>query len=114
MVIGEKMFDAAFAFEAYATTRKSWTLVISGYVEWLFVVLVVDCWGLLYIGGILEFVWGVKEFMRFVVGVNLVTTTFAWLFMCAFYVLSAGDEFYLFVKFFGFYGVFVVLLFVFR
>lgn len=110
MVIGEKTFDAAFALEAYATTRKPWTLVTSGYVERSFAALVVDCWGLLYIGGILEPVWGAKELTRFVVGVNLATTTLAWLSMCALYALSAGDEFYLFAKFSGFHGVLAALL----
>ena len=110
MVIGEKTFDAAFALEAYATTRKPWTLVTSGYVERSFAALVVDCWGLLYIGGILEPVWGAKELTRFVVGVNLATTTLAWLSMCARYALSAGDEFYLFAKFSGFHGVLAALL----
>ena len=102
--------DDALALTPFSVVSKPWTLVTSGYYEMSLAALAADCCGLLYIGKVLEPVWGPRELARFVLGVNVATATMSWLSMCALYVFSGFDEFYLFAKFGGFHGVLAALL----
>ena len=87
-----------------------WVLVTSGYYEMTFAALCFDVCCLLYIGKSLEPIWGATELLRFVVGVNIAVATMSWISMFLLYVISAGDEFYLFAKFGGFHGVLAALM----
>ena len=98
------------ALTPYSVVSKPWTLVTSGYYEMSLAALATDCCGLVYIGNNLEPIWGSRELARFVLGVNIATATMSWLSMCALYVFSGLDEFYLFAKFGGFHGVLAGLL----
>lgn len=102
--------DDLLALTPYSVVSKPWTLVTSGYYEMSLAAVATDCCGLLYIGKVLEPVWGARELARFVLGVNVATATMSWLSMCALYVFSGLDEFYLFAKFGGFHGVLAALL----
>ena len=102
--------DSFFALQAYAVMTRPWVLVTSGYYEMTFAALCFDVCGLLYIGKSLEPIWGATELLRFVVGVNIAVATMSWISMFFLYVISAGDEFYLFAKFGGFHGVLAALM----
>ena len=102
--------DSLFALQAYAVMTHPWVLVTSGYYEMTFAALCFDVCCLLYIGKSLEPIWGATELLRFVVGVNIAVATMSWISMFLLYVISAGDEFYLFAKFGGFHGVLAALM----
>lgn len=102
--------DAFLALQAYAVMTHPWVLVTSGYYEMSLSALCFDVCGLLYIGKALEPIWGASELSRFVIGVNFATCTLSWVSMFFLYIISAGDEFYLFAKFGGFHGVLAALM----
>jgi len=81
-----------------------WNVVTSGFYEMHLIGCVVDVLGVLYLGRLLEPIWGTTEFVRFVASVQCAVGAAAFVTMYALYVCTLS-QFYLFAEFSGFHGV---------
>jgi membrane associated rhomboid family serine protease len=85
-----------------------WNVVTSGFYEMNAISFAVDVLGVLYLGRLLEPIWGTPEFVRFVVVAQCAVGVSAFLTMYALYVCTRS-QYYLFAQFGGFHGVLVAL-----
>ena len=85
-----------------------WNVVTSGFYEMNAIGFAVDVLGVLYLGRLLEPIWGTPEFVRFVVVAQCAVGVSAFLTMYALYVCTRS-QYYLFAQFGGFHGVLVAL-----
>jgi membrane associated rhomboid family serine protease len=91
------------------TIPFSWNLVTAGYIEQTIYGLVVNIIGLLFMGKLLEPIWGSKEFLKFIFAVNLLTSIFVFITAIALYYLTMQEN-YLYMPVSGFSGVFAGFL----
>lgn len=83
--------------------------VTAGYYEMGLVGAAVDMLGLMYLGRLVEPIWGASELIHFVVVVNLCVGACTFVTMYTLYVITRS-QFYLFAKFSGFHGILAALM----
>ena len=91
------------------TDRISTFQVTAGYYEMSAVGATVDMLGVMYLGRLVEPIWGAAEFVHFVVIVNLCVGACTFVTMYTLYIITRS-QFYLFAKFSGFHGILAALM----
>ncbi|XP_044507517.1 rhomboid-like protein 19 [Mangifera indica] len=86
------------------TIPFAWNLVTAGYIEQTVHGVVVSTLGLLFMGKLLEPVWGSKEFLKFIFIVNFLTSLCVFTTAIALYYITK-EENYLYMPVSGFHGV---------
>ncbi|KAF5191584.1 Rhomboid-like protein [Thalictrum thalictroides] len=86
------------------TIPFAWNLITAGYIEQSLVGMVVSTLGLLFVGRLLEPIWGSKEFLKFIVVVNFLTSVCVFVTAIAFYYITRQES-YLYTPLSGFHGV---------
>ncbi|KAM1268869.1 hypothetical protein ACFX13_001174 [Malus domestica] len=86
-----------------------WNLITSGYIEQSVYGVFISTIGLLFIGKLLEPVWGSREFLKFIFVVNFLTSICTFITAIAMYYITM-TEFYLYMPVSGFHGVLSGLL----
>lgn len=81
-----------------------WNLITSGYIEQSIHGVVVSTLGLLFIGKLLEPVWGSREFLKFIFVVNFLTSICIFITAIALYYITRKET-YLYMPLSGFHGV---------
>ncbi|XP_058094427.1 rhomboid-like protein 19 [Magnolia sinica] len=81
-----------------------WTLITAGYIEQSLFGVAINIVGLLFIGKLLEPIWGSKEFFKFVVVVNFLTSVCILITAIALYYITRQERF-LYTPLCGFHGV---------
>ncbi|CAL9022533.1 unnamed protein product [Prunus brigantina] len=81
-----------------------WNLLTAGYIEQSVYGVVVSTLGLLFIGKLLEPVWGSREFLKFIFVVNFLTSICTFITAIALYYITMNEN-YLYLPLSGFYGV---------
>ena len=90
------------------TVPRVWNVLTSGFYEMNALSFAVDVLGVLYLGRLLEPIWGTAEFVRFVAVAQVSVGVAAFATMYALYVCTRS-QFFLFAQFGGFHGVLVAL-----
>ncbi|GAV67707.1 DUF1751 domain-containing protein [Cephalotus follicularis] len=91
------------------TIPFAWNLITAGYVEQTVYGMVGSIVGLLFMGKLLEPIWGSKEFLKFIFVVNFVTSICVFVTAIALYYITR-QETYLYMPVSGFQGVLSGLL----
>nr|GMC70850.1 rhomboid-like protein 19 [Ipomoea batatas]GMC77265.1 rhomboid-like protein 19 [Ipomoea batatas]GMD37842.1 rhomboid-like protein 19 [Ipomoea batatas] len=91
------------------TIPFAWNLITAGYVEQSIYGVVVSTVGLLFIGKMLQPIWGAKEFLMFIFIVNFLTAVCVFITAISFYYVTR-EESYLYLPISGFQGVLYGLL----
>ncbi|KAF6167914.1 hypothetical protein GIB67_027692 [Kingdonia uniflora] len=91
------------------TIPFAWNLITAGYVEQLVIGMVISTVGILFIGKVLEPIWGSKEFFKFIIVVNFLTSVCVFTTAIALYYVTR-EEYYLYTPLSGFHGVLSGLL----
>ncbi|GMJ11956.1 hypothetical protein like AT3G07950 [Hibiscus trionum] len=86
------------------TIPFGWNLITAGYIEQSVLGVVVSTLGLLFLGKLLEPIWGSKEFLKFIFVINFLTSFCVFLTAIAFYYITR-QETYLYMPLSGFHGV---------
>ncbi|XP_052722706.1 rhomboid-like protein 19 isoform X1 [Vigna angularis] len=86
------------------TIPFAWNLITSGYVEQSIYGVVISTLGLLFIGKLLEPIWGSREFFKFIFVVNLLTSICVFITAIALYYITRLET-YLYMPLSGFHGV---------
>ncbi|RZC70349.1 hypothetical protein C5167_033643 [Papaver somniferum] len=86
------------------TIPFAWNLVTAGYVEQHVIGVILSTIGLLFIGRLLEPVWGSKEFLKFIFVVNFLTSVCVFVTAIAMYYITTQEN-YLYTPLSGFHGV---------
>ncbi|BFG42027.1 hypothetical protein CerSpe_283010 [Prunus speciosa] len=81
-----------------------WNLLTAGYIEQSVYGVVVSTLGLLFIGKLLEPVWGSREFLKFIFVVNFLTSICTFITAIALYYITMNEN-YLYLPLSGFHGV---------
>lgn len=81
-----------------------WNLFTAGYLEQSIFGLVVSVLGLLFSGKLIEPVWGSREFLKFIMAVNLLTSMCTFAVAIILYYISQNEN-YLYTRLSGFHGV---------
>ncbi|XP_021832785.1 rhomboid-like protein 19 [Prunus avium] len=81
-----------------------WNLLTAGYIEQSVYGVVVSILGLLFIGKLLEPVWGSREFLKFIFVVNFLTSICTFITAIALYYITMNEN-YLYLPLSGFHGV---------
>ncbi|CAO2817588.1 unnamed protein product [Amaranthus hypochondriacus] len=102
-----QLFPPAVTYLALIPARTipfAWNLLTAGYVEQTIYGVVVSVFALLFIGKLLEPIWGSKEFVKFIFVVNLLTYICVFITAIALY-FATRVEAYLYMPISGFHGV---------
>ncbi|KAJ4957406.1 hypothetical protein NE237_024517 [Protea cynaroides] len=86
------------------TIPFGWNLITAGYIEQSVFGVVVSAVGLLFLGKVLEPIWGSREFLKFIFVVNLLTYVSVFVTAIALYYITR-QELYLYTPLSGFHGV---------
>ncbi|TKY46279.1 Rhomboid protein 19 [Spatholobus suberectus] len=86
------------------TIPFAWNLITAGYVEQSVYGAVVSTFSLLFIGKLLEPIWGSREFIKFIFVVNLLTSVCVFITAIALYYITRLEN-YLYMPLSGFHGV---------
>ncbi|KAK5834662.1 Transmembrane protein [Gossypium arboreum] len=86
------------------TIPFGWNLITAGYIEQSLHGVVVSVIGLLFMGKLLEPIWGSKEFLKFIFIVNFLTSVCVFTTAIALYYITR-EENYLYMPLSGFHGV---------
>ncbi|KAJ0100921.1 hypothetical protein Patl1_06134 [Pistacia atlantica] len=86
------------------TIPFAWNLLTAGYIEQTVHGVVVSTLGLLFMGKLLEPVWGSKEFLKFIFIVNFLTSVCVFITAIALYYITR-EESYLYMPVSGFHGI---------
>ncbi|EYU39585.1 hypothetical protein ABFS82_06G191500 [Erythranthe guttata] len=81
-----------------------WNLISAGYVEQSVYGVVISTIGLLFIGKLLEPIWGSREFLKFIFVVNFLTSACVFITAISLYYITT-QELYLYLPISGFQGV---------
>ncbi|KAK7277314.1 hypothetical protein RIF29_18465 [Crotalaria pallida] len=101
------LFPSAVAYLALIPARTipfAWNLITAGYVEQSVYGVVISTLGLLFIGKLLEPIWGPREFLKFIFVVNFLTSVCLFITAIALYYITR-QETYLYIPLSGFHGV---------
>ncbi|KAM7272589.1 hypothetical protein ACFE04_027252 [Oxalis oulophora] len=107
-----QIFPSALNYLALIPAKTipfGWNLLTAGYVEQTTYGLFVNLIGLLFMGKLLEPIWGSKEFLKFIFAVNLLTSIFVFITAIALYYITMQEN-YLYMPVSGFNGVFAGFL----
>ncbi|XP_054805024.1 rhomboid-like protein 19 isoform X2 [Prosopis cineraria] len=102
-----QIFPSAVTYLALIPARTipfAWNLVSAGYIEQSIYGVIVSTVGLLFIGKLLEPVWGSREFLKFIFVANFLTSVCIFITAIALYYITR-QEIYLYMPFSGFHGV---------
>ncbi|XP_078440405.1 rhomboid protein-like protein [Wolffia australiana] len=102
-----QIFPSAASYLTLIPARTipfAWNLITAGYIEQSLPRAIISIIGLLFIGKLLEPIWGPKEFMKFILVVNFFTSTCVFVTAISLYYLKR-EEGYLYVQISGFQGV---------
>ncbi|KAJ7975081.1 rhomboid-like protein 19 [Quillaja saponaria] len=102
-----QLFPSAISYVALIPARTipfAWNLITAGYIEQSIYGVVVSTIGLLFIGKLLEPVWGSKEFLKFIFVVNFLTSVLIFITAIALYYITRQEN-YLYMPLSGFHGV---------
>lgn len=91
------------------TIPFAWNLITAGYIEQSVYGVVASTVGLLFMGKLLEPIWGSKEFLKFVFVVNFLTSLCVFVTAIALYYITRQEN-YLYMPLSGFHGVLAGLL----
>ncbi|MED6207842.1 Rhomboid-like protein 19 [Stylosanthes scabra] len=100
-------FPSSLTYLALIPARTipfAWNLITSGYVEQSVYGVVVSTISLLFIGKLLEPIWGSREFLKFIVMVNFLTSVCVFIIAISLYYFSTKEN-YLYTPLSGFHGV---------
>uniref|UniRef100_A0A1D1XS99 Transmembrane protein 115 n=1 Tax=Anthurium amnicola TaxID=1678845 RepID=A0A1D1XS99_9ARAE len=86
------------------TIPFAWNLITSGYLEQSLPGVIVVTLGLLFLGKLLEPIWGSREFMKFILVVNFLTSVCVFVTAIALYYITRQES-YLYTPISGFHGV---------
>ncbi|MBA0842949.1 hypothetical protein Goarm_000181 [Gossypium armourianum] len=88
----------------FRTIPFGWNLITAGYIEQSIQGLVVSTLGLLFMGKLLEPIWGSKEFLKFIFVINFLTSVCVLITAIALYGVTRQEN-YLYMPLSGFHGV---------
>ncbi|XP_073281624.1 rhomboid-like protein 19, partial [Primulina huaijiensis] len=86
------------------TIPFAWNLITAGYIERSIYGVVISTIGLLFIGKLLEPIWGSREFLKFIFAVNFLTSVCVFITAISLYYITR-EESYLYIPISGFQGV---------
>lgn len=86
------------------TIPFAWNLVTAGYTEQTVYGAIISTIGLLFLGKLLEPIWGSREFLKFIFVVNFLTSVFVFITAISLYYITRL-EIYLYMPISGFQGV---------
>lgn len=102
-----QIFPAAISYLALIPARTipfAWNLITAGYIEQSLLGVAVSTVGLLFIGKLLEPIWGSREFFKFIFVVNFLTSVCVFITAIALYYITRQESF-LYTPIAGFHGV---------
>ncbi|KAH7662633.1 putative membrane protein [Dioscorea alata] len=102
-----QIFPSAATYLALIPARTIpfvWNLITSGYFEQSLPGVAISTIGLLFVGKLLEPLWGSKEFLKFIFVVNFLTSICVFVIAIALYYIKR-EESYLYTPISGFHGV---------
>ncbi|KAF5467139.1 hypothetical protein F2P56_016997 [Juglans regia] len=102
-----QLFPSAITYLALIPARTipfGWNLITAGYIEQSVHGVVASIVGLLFIGKLLEPVWGSREFLKFIFVVNFLTSVCVFITAIALYYITTQEN-YLYMPVSGFHGV---------
>ncbi|KAJ0970499.1 hypothetical protein J5N97_023376 [Dioscorea zingiberensis] len=102
-----QIFPSASTYLALIPARTipfAWNLITSGYFEQSLPGVVISTIGLLFVGKLLEPLWGSKEFLKFIFVVNFLTSIGVFVTAITLYYIRR-EESYLYTPISGFHGV---------
>ncbi|XP_041000336.1 rhomboid-like protein 19 [Juglans microcarpa x Juglans regia] len=102
-----QLFPSAITYLALIPARTipfTWNLITAGYVEQSVHGVVASTLGLLFIGKLLEPIWGSREFLKFIFVVNFLTSVCVFITAITLYYLTTQEN-YLYMPLSGFHGV---------
>ncbi|XP_062092908.1 rhomboid-like protein 19 [Humulus lupulus] len=86
------------------TIPFAWNLITAGYIEQTIHGVVLSTIGLLFIGKLLEPVWGSREFLKFIFVVNFLTSVCVFIIAITLYYITTQEN-YLYNPLSGFHGI---------
>ncbi|OVA18099.1 Protein kinase domain [Macleaya cordata] len=86
------------------TIPFAWNLITAGYIEQHIIGVILSTLGLLFIGRLLEPIWGSREFLKFIFVVNFLTSVCVFVTAIALYYITTQEN-YLYTPLSGFHGV---------
>ncbi|CAL0333402.1 unnamed protein product [Lupinus luteus] len=101
------LFPSSVTYLALIPARTipfAWNLITAGYIEQSVYGVVVSTFGLLFIGKLLQPIWGSREFLKFIFVVNFLTSVCLFITAIALYYITR-QEIYLYMPLSGFHGV---------
>ncbi|KAF7811779.1 rhomboid-like protein 19 [Senna tora] len=102
-----QFFPSAITYLALIPARTipfAWNLITAGYIEQSIHGVVVSTIALLFIGKLLEPVWGPREFLKFIFVVNFLTSVCIFITAIALYYITSLET-YLYMPLSGFHGI---------
>ncbi|KAK6929208.1 TMEM115/Pdh1/Rbl19 [Dillenia turbinata] len=102
-----QIFPPAITYLALIPARTipfGWNLLTAGYVEHTLYGVIINTIGLLFVGKLLEPIWGSKEFFKFIFIINFVTYLGVFITAVALYYITSQEN-YLYKPVSGFHGV---------
>ncbi|KAK1260758.1 hypothetical protein QJS04_geneDACA002054 [Acorus gramineus] len=102
-----QIFPSASAYLALIPARTipfGWNLITAGYIEQSLAGVVISTIGLLFIGKLLEPIWGSREFLKFIFVVNFLTSICVFITAISLYYITRQESF-LYTPLSGFHGV---------
>ncbi|OVA10160.1 Glutamine amidotransferase subunit PdxT [Macleaya cordata] len=102
-----QIFPSVVPYVALIPARTipfAWNLITSGYIEQSIIRAVISTLGLLFIGRVLEPIWGSREFLKFIFVVNFLTSVCVFATAIALYYITTQEN-YLYKPLSGFHGV---------
>ncbi|KAK1309417.1 hypothetical protein QJS10_CPA09g01732 [Acorus calamus] len=102
-----QIFPSASAYLALIPARTipfGWNLITAGYIEQSLAGVIISTIGLLFIGKLLEPIWGSREFLKFIFVVNFLTSICVFITAISLYYITRQESF-LYTPLSGFHGV---------
>ncbi|XP_068663107.1 rhomboid-like protein 19 [Aristolochia californica] len=102
-----RFFPPAVTYLALIPARTipfAWNLITAGYIEQSLLEVAVSVIALLFVGRLLEPIWGSKEFFKFILVVNFLTSVCIFITAIALYYITRQESF-LYTPLSGFHGV---------
>ncbi|CAK9152246.1 unnamed protein product [Ilex paraguariensis] len=102
-----QIFPSAASYLALIPAKTipfAWNLITGGYIEQTVHGVVISTVGLLFIGKLLEPLWGSREFLKFIFVVNFLTSVCVFITAISLYYITRQEN-YLYMPLSGFHGV---------
>ncbi|XP_020259626.1 rhomboid-like protein 19, partial [Asparagus officinalis] len=98
------LFISVGTFSPFRTIPFAWNLVTAGYLEQSLPGVAISTVGLLFFGRLLEPLWGPREFLKFIIVVNFLTSICVFATAIGLYYITRQES-YLYTPLSGFHGV---------